>query len=91
MDFRTTLVTFEYMKKQHTLTEKQLLDKINRHLLRGDRGRIALETGFTLQYVRKCLSPNFPQYSLRIIDTALRIANLREAEAAKRAELAANL
>ena len=79
------------MKKQHTLTEAQLLAKINKHLRRGDRGKIAEETGFTLQYVRKVLSANFPQHSLKIIDAALRLANLREAEAAKRSELAANL
>lgn len=80
------------MKKHTLLPEREkLLEKINKHLIRGDKGMLAEQTGFSLQYVRKVLSPSFPQYSLRVIDEALKLAEKRELEQAQRSKLYSKL
>lgn len=73
------------MKNQHIVSERnEILARIKKHLTRGDLGLLAVETGFTKQYVRKVLSPSFATWNLHIIDAALNLANRRQKENANR-------
>lgn len=77
------------MNNQHSLSERDAIaQRIKKHLVRGDLGLIAAETGFSRQYVRKVLSASFTTWNLQIIDAALVLANRRQAEDTKRGKKA---